>query len=112
MENIISAQPLMLSIWFGTFSIAVSDIMRNKPGGINSFLGSRTESETMIAETIYSDQENKYCERILWFILYLNRLKAAYDRFEKKVFVLNAAIISIAIYALAELLGIPALADF
>jgi hypothetical protein len=46
------------------------------------------------------------------FILYLNRLKAAYDRFEKKVFVLNATIISIAIYALAELLGIPALADF
>lgn len=46
------------------------------------------------------------------FLLYLNRLKAAYDRFEKMVFVLNAVILSIAVYALAELLGLPAFAGF
>lgn len=46
------------------------------------------------------------------FLVHLKRLKAAYDRFETAVFVLNAAIISIAFYALAELLGLPAFANF
>jgi len=46
------------------------------------------------------------------FIIYLNRLGAAYERFEKAIWALNVAIISIAIYALAQYLGLPAFANF
>jgi hypothetical protein len=42
------------------------------------------------------------------FIVYLNRIKAAYNRFKTTIWVLNAAIISISLYALALLLGLPA----
>lgn len=46
------------------------------------------------------------------FIAYLNRIKAAYKRFEIAVWLLNAAIISIALYVLLLLLGVPAFAMF
>jgi hypothetical protein len=46
------------------------------------------------------------------FIVYLNRIKTAYDRFQAAIWVLNAAIISIALYALALLLGLPAFTKF
>lgn len=42
------------------------------------------------------------------FIIYLNRIKAAYDRFKTTIFVLNTAIISIFMYAIFLLLGLPA----
>jgi hypothetical protein len=46
------------------------------------------------------------------FIVYLNRIKTAYDRFQAAIWVLNAAIISIALYAFALLLGLPAFTKF
>lgn len=46
------------------------------------------------------------------FLIPLDRLRAAYSRFERAIWLLNAAIISIAFYALAELLGLPAFANF
>jgi hypothetical protein len=46
------------------------------------------------------------------FIVYLNRIKTAYDRFQAAIWVLNAAIISIVLYAFALLLGLPAFTKF
>lgn len=46
------------------------------------------------------------------FLASLSRLKEAYRRFEWAVWALNAMILSIAVYALAEVLGIPALMSF
>lgn len=46
------------------------------------------------------------------FIVYLNRIKAAYDRFQAAIWVLNAAIISISLYAFALLLGLPAFTNY
>ncbi len=46
------------------------------------------------------------------FIVYLTRIKTAYDRFQAAIWVLNAAIISISLYALALLLGLPAFTKF
>jgi hypothetical protein len=46
------------------------------------------------------------------FVIHLDRLRGAYERFEKAIWALNAAIISIAIYALAQYLGLPAFANF
>lgn len=46
------------------------------------------------------------------FIAYLNRIKAAYSRFESTIWVLNAAIISISLYAAALLLGLPAFTHY
>jgi hypothetical protein len=46
------------------------------------------------------------------FIVYLNRIKTAYDRFQTAIWVLNAAMISISLYALALLLGLPAFTKF
>ncbi len=46
------------------------------------------------------------------FLAPLARLAKAYRRFERAVWALNAVIISIAIYALAEVLGIPTLMSF
>ena len=46
------------------------------------------------------------------FLVHLNRLNAAYNRFEKAIWGLNASIFSIAFYALAEILGLPAFANF
>jgi hypothetical protein len=46
------------------------------------------------------------------FLTSISRLMAAYRRFEWAVWALNAAILSIALYALAEILGIPALMSF
>jgi hypothetical protein len=46
------------------------------------------------------------------FIVYLNRIKTAYGRFQTAIWVLNAAIISIALYAFALLLGLPAFTKF
>ncbi len=42
------------------------------------------------------------------FIIYLNRIKAAYDRFKTTIWVLNTAIIAISLYAVFLLLGLPA----
>jgi hypothetical protein len=42
------------------------------------------------------------------FIIYLNRIKAAYDRFKTTIWVLNTVIISIFVYAIFLLLGLPA----
>jgi len=46
------------------------------------------------------------------FIVYLNRIKAAYGRFQAVIWVLNAAIISITLYAFALLLGLPAFTNY
>ncbi len=46
------------------------------------------------------------------FIVYLNRIKAAYGRFQAAIWVLNAAIISISLYAFALLLGLPAFTNY
>ncbi len=46
------------------------------------------------------------------FIIYLNRIKAAYNRFKTTIWVLNAAIISISLYAVAILLGLPAIMKY
>jgi hypothetical protein len=46
------------------------------------------------------------------FLASLSRLKEAYRRFEWAVWALNAIILSIAVYALAEVLGIPTLMSF
>jgi len=42
----------------------------------------------------------------------LNRLMEAYRRYEQVVWALNAVIISIASYAVAEILGLPAFMNF
>jgi hypothetical protein len=42
------------------------------------------------------------------FVIYLNRIKAAYDRFKTTIWVLNTAIISISLYAIFLLIGLPA----
>jgi hypothetical protein len=41
------------------------------------------------------------------FLQPLSRLKAAYQRFERTVWAMNAAILSIFVYALAEIIGLP-----
>ncbi len=46
------------------------------------------------------------------FIVYLNRIKSAYNRFQTAIWVLNAAIISISLYAVALFLGLPAFTNF
>jgi hypothetical protein len=46
------------------------------------------------------------------FLQHLKRLIAAYHRFERTVWVLNAAIISIAAYVLAEIIGLPVFMSF
>lgn len=46
------------------------------------------------------------------FIVYLTRIKTAYGRFQTAIWVLNAAIISIGLYAFALLLGLPAFTKF
>ena len=46
------------------------------------------------------------------FLASLSRLTEAYRRFEWAVWALNAIILSIAVYALAEVLGIPTLMSF
>ena len=46
------------------------------------------------------------------FLTSISRLMAAYRRFEWAVWALNATIFSIALYALAEILGLPALMSF
>jgi hypothetical protein len=46
------------------------------------------------------------------FIIHLNRIKAAYNRFKTTIWVLNAAIISISLYAVAILLGLPAIMKY
>ncbi|HSD58324.1 MAG TPA: hypothetical protein VLB04_09095 [Methanotrichaceae archaeon] len=46
------------------------------------------------------------------FIVYLNRIKTAYGRFQTAIWVLNAAIISISLYAFALLLGLPAFTKY
>ena len=46
------------------------------------------------------------------FLASISRLMAAYRRFEWAVWALNAIILSIALYALAEILGLPALMSF
>jgi hypothetical protein len=46
------------------------------------------------------------------FIVYLNRIKTAYGRFQTAIWMLNAAIISIGLYAFALLLGLPAFTKF
>jgi hypothetical protein len=46
------------------------------------------------------------------FLVYLDRLMAACRRFERYVWALNAIIISVALYALATLLGLSAFARF
>lgn len=46
------------------------------------------------------------------FIVYLNRIKLAYNRFQTTILVLNAAIISITLYAIALFLGLPAFTNF
>jgi hypothetical protein len=46
------------------------------------------------------------------FLTSISRLMAAYRRFEWAVWALNAIIFSIALYALAEILGLPALMSF
>jgi hypothetical protein len=46
------------------------------------------------------------------FLTSISRLTAAYRRFEWAVWALNATIFSIALYALAEILGLPALMSF
>ena len=46
------------------------------------------------------------------FLASLSRLTEAYRRFEWAVWALNAIILSIAVYALAEILGIPTLMSF
>jgi hypothetical protein len=46
------------------------------------------------------------------FLASISRLMAAYRRFEWAVWALNAIILSIALYALVEILGLPALMSF
>ena len=46
------------------------------------------------------------------FLQPLSRLTQAYQRFERAIWVLNAAIISIAVYALAEIIGLPGFMSF
>jgi len=46
------------------------------------------------------------------FLASISRLRAAYRRFEWAVWALNATIFSIALYALAEILGLPAFMSF
>ncbi|MFB3765711.1 MAG: hypothetical protein ACE14P_10770 [Methanotrichaceae archaeon] len=46
------------------------------------------------------------------FIIYLNRLRAAYNRFGLYIWALNTAVIAIAIYAVTLLIGIPAFTEF
>jgi hypothetical protein len=46
------------------------------------------------------------------FLVPLNRLMEAYHQFEMVIYALNATILSIATYALAELLGIPSFMNF
>jgi hypothetical protein len=46
------------------------------------------------------------------FLQPLKRLNAAYHRFERNVWAMNAAILSIAIYALAEIVGLPGFMSF
>jgi len=46
------------------------------------------------------------------FLQPLNRLKGAYHRFQRTVWVLNVAMISTAIYCLAELAGLPGFMSF
>ena len=46
------------------------------------------------------------------FLTHLNRLTKAYHQFEMEVYGLNAVILSIMAYALAELIGLPAFMNF
>ncbi len=46
------------------------------------------------------------------FLTYLRRLRAAYDRFELYIWMLNAIVVAIAIYAVTLLIGIPAFTQF
>ena len=46
------------------------------------------------------------------FLLPLARLTQAYQRFERTIWAMNAAIISIAVYALAEIIGLPGFMSF
>ncbi|MCJ7443500.1 MAG: hypothetical protein MUO26_03035 [Methanotrichaceae archaeon] len=46
------------------------------------------------------------------FLIYIDRIKSAYDRFELIIWVLNTIIISIFFYAIFLLLGLPAFARF
>lgn len=46
------------------------------------------------------------------FLIYLHRLRAAYDRFELYIWALNTAVIAIAIYSVILLIGIPAFTGF
>lgn len=46
------------------------------------------------------------------FLVYLSRLKKEYNRFESLIWLLNTAVISIAIYAAFLLLGLPAFTTF
>lgn len=46
------------------------------------------------------------------FLQPLKRLVAAYHRFERTVWALNAAILSIAVYSLAEIIGLPSFMSF
>jgi hypothetical protein len=46
------------------------------------------------------------------FLLPLKRLTETYHRFERTVWAMNAAILSIAVYALAEIIGLPGLMSF
>ena len=46
------------------------------------------------------------------FLQPLRRLNAAYHRFERSVWAMNTAILSIAVYALAEIVGLPGFMSF
>ncbi len=46
------------------------------------------------------------------FLIHLRRLRAAYGRFELYIWALNVAVIAIAIYAVALLIGLPAFTGF